>query len=109
MGEDAKGMPRGEVPQGGESCRGKKQERGGISPPTLNLPQTSLMPRPNFTSGLEVPSLRSHTFLALGGGMLFSGCGPGINYVALFTLDTLYTALQPAGEIKASEMVYDAT
>jgi len=41
--------------------------------------------------------------------MLSSGRGPHVNQVALFTLDTLYTALQSAGEIKASEMVYDAT
>lgn len=41
--------------------------------------------------------------------MLFSGRGPGVNHVALFTLDTLHTAVQSAGEIKAAEMVYDAT
>lgn len=48
-------------------------------------------------------------FLVPGRGMLFSGLGPGVNHVALFTLDTLYTAVQSAGEVKASEMVHDAT
>lgn len=102
-------MQRGEVPRGGESGRGEKQERGGMSAPTLSLPQTSLTPRPNVTPGLEMPSRRSRGFLAPGTGMLFFGRGPGVNHVALFTLDTLYTAVQSAGEIKASEMVYDAT
>ncbi|XP_017592538.1 PREDICTED: AP-1 complex subunit sigma-3 isoform X1 [Corvus brachyrhynchos] len=46
-------------------------------------------------------------FLVLGRGMLFPGHGPGVNHVALFTLDTLYTAVQSAGEVKASEMVHD--
>lgn len=71
--------------------------------------QTSLTPRPNVMPGLEMPLLRSHRFPVSDRGMLFSGRGPGINRVALFTLDTLYTAVQSAGEIKASEMVYDAT
>lgn len=48
-------------------------------------------------------------FLVPGRGMLFPGLGPGVNHVALFTLDTLYTAVQSAGEVKASEMVHDAT
>lgn len=34
---------------------------------------------------------------------------PSANLVALFTLDTLYTAVQSTGEIKTSEMVYDTT
>ncbi|XP_009888537.1 PREDICTED: AP-1 complex subunit sigma-3 [Charadrius vociferus] len=47
-------MQRGEVPRGGESCQGKKKERGGISAPTLSLPQATLTPRPNVTPGLEI-------------------------------------------------------
>lgn len=41
-------------------------------------------------------------------GMLFPGCSPGVNCVALFTPDTLHPAVQPAGETKAAEMVHDA-
>ena len=94
--------------KGGAEGRGPTG-RGGISAPMLSLPQTSLTPNPHISPGLQMPSWRSHGFPVSGTGMLSSGRGPHVNQVALFTLDTLYTALQSAGEIKASEMVYDAT
>lgn len=102
-GEDVKGLPREDVPRGGESCLGKKQERGGIFP-MVSLPQTFLTPvQPSW------PVWRCVARAGISRGMLFPGRGPGVNHVALFTLDTLYTAVQSAGEVKASEMVHDAT
>lgn len=103
---EVKGLPREDVPQGGESCLGKKQEREGIFPmPSLPRPHWHHV-QPSCQVWRCWPGLG---FLVPGRGMPFPGRGPGVNHVALFTLDTLYTAVQSAGEVKASEMVHDAT
>lgn len=41
--------------------------------------------------------------------LLFPRAGAGKEAKLLFAQDTLYTAVQSAGEVKASEMVHDAT
>lgn len=93
--------------QGGEVCQGWHRRQGGRGPASM-LSQFSVLP---IRGQLETCADPEGSWQAQGcllHCLGLSAC-PSVNHVTLFALDTLYTAVQSTGEIKASEMVYDTT